>query len=81
MGGIQNTIAIPVIAVVFYTCTCVYPLQVSTMHMFLVQVIITGATLTMSVELKCEKKEQAQPFIKHYLQTLVQHNWLTPTPY
>jgi AP-4 complex subunit beta-1 len=55
--------------------------HVSTMHMFLVQVIITGATLTMSVELKCEKKEQAQPFIKHYLQTLVQHNWLTPTPY
>jgi AP-4 complex subunit beta-1 len=53
--------------------------HVSTMHMFLVQVVITGATLMMFVELKCEKQEQAQPFIKHYLQTLVQHHWLTPT--
>ena len=51
------------------------------MHMFLVQVIITGASLMMSMELKCEKKEQAQSFIKHYLQTLVQHHWLTPTHY
>ena len=49
------------------------------MHMFLVQAIITGASLVMSMELKCEKKEQAQSFIKHYLQTLVQHHWLTPT--
>ena len=49
------------------------------MHMFLMQVIITGATLMMSVELKCEKKVQAQSFITHYLQTLVKHHWLTPT--
>ena len=48
------------------------------MHMFLVQVVITGAKLLMSVELKCEKKEQAQTFIKHYLQSLVQHHWVTP---
>jgi hypothetical protein len=53
--------------------------HVSTMHLFLVQVIIAGATLVMSVELKCEKKEQAQSFIKHYLQTLVMHHWLAPT--
>lgn len=49
------------------------------MHLFLVQMIITRANLMMSLELKCEKTEQAQPFITHFLQTLVQHHWLTPT--
>lgn len=49
------------------------------MHLFLVEVNIVAATLMMSLVLKCENKAQAPSFLTHFLQTLVNNNWLTST--
>ena len=52
-------------------------LQVSTLHIFLMEVNLTMASATLSFILKCENPIQAPNFIKHFLQTLVSNRWLS----
>ena len=53
------------------------PPKVSTLHLFLLEVNVALMELTLSFTLKCEKKTQAEPFVKHFLQTLILKNMLT----
>ena len=54
-----------------------FPLQVSTLHYFLMEVNVSLLDLNLSLTLKCEKKQQANTFIKHFLQTLITKNVLS----
>lgn len=46
-------------------------MQVSTLHLFLMEVKVSLSDLTLSFTLKCEKQSQVAAFVKHFLQTLV----------
>ena len=59
------------------TLLSLFCLQVSTLHIFLMEVTITVATATLAFILKCENPGQARAFIKHFLETLVGNRWLS----